>query len=96
MNPDKSTSETKREVRPLTASEWKALLKDTDYTLRVSDGTREGSWYFWCDGEQLFGRRFIWYDDSEVPVADLAAVLDGDTTTQLVVRSDQSNGVTSP
>lgn len=81
------------EVRPLNAVEWNGLLAETSYTLRVSDGTREGSWYFWCEqnhdgGQQwLHARRFIWHDDGQVGTSKLAEALEGDVTTQLVKRS---------
>lgn len=83
-----------KSVRPLTAAEWNGLLAETNYTLRISDGTKEGSWYFWCEekhegGEKwLHARRLIWYDDREVGTKQLSEALEGDVTTQLVVRND--------
>lgn len=97
--PEASTEDAdSRTVRPLNAIEWNGLLAETNYTLRVSDGTKEGSWYFWCEqkhegGQQwLHARRFIWYDDREVGTSELAEALEGDVTTQLVKRSVDSEG----
>jgi hypothetical protein len=89
-----SDSETQRQVRPLTAPEWNGLLAETNYTLRVSDGTREGTWYFWTEPkheggtEWLHARRLDWFSDQQVGTSELSAALDGDVTAQLVVRSD--------
>lgn len=83
-------------IRPLNAAEWNGLLANSNYTLRISDGTKEGSWYFWTEkkheeGEEwLHARRFIWYDDRQVGTSTLAEALEGDVTTQLVYRSDKA------
>lgn len=85
---------TKREVRPLTAEEWNGLLSELNYTLRVTDGTKEGSWYFWCEQKHdggtawLHARRFIWTEGQQVGTAELADALEGDVTTQLVKREE--------
>ena len=87
------TPDEPRTIRPLTAPEWNGLLAETNYTLRVSDGTPEGSWYFWCEAAVeggtpwLHGRRFIWTEDQQVGTSTLAEALEGDVTTQLVKRS---------
>lgn len=83
-------------VRPLTAPEWNGLLAKTNYTLRISDGTPEGSWYFWTEQHHeggswwLYAQRFDWTSPQEVGTTTLKSALEGDTTTQLVYHSEHS------
>lgn len=82
-------AEQKPTVRQLSAGEWVEVLRDTDYTLRFSDGTREGTIYFWMEGGWLHARRLIWYKDRQVGNHELTAELEDDEmTSQLVVRDD--------
>lgn len=83
-----STNDMNR-IRPLTAPEWHGLLSELSYTLRVTDGTAEGSWYFWQEDSRLHAQRFIWSEPKTLGTSTLADALEGDTTTQLVKRTDE-------
>lgn len=72
------------DIRPLTAEEYHEILKHSDVELRISDGTAEGTWRFWCQGTALFYRRLVWVENKRTDVGFLQSVLDGDGTTQLV------------
>lgn len=77
-------------TRPLTATEWVEILTRTDFILRISDGTAEGSWYFWAethdDHQHLYARRFDWEEPDAVSVEDLQEALvpahEGEALTQ--------------
>lgn len=73
-----------KNIRPLTAEEYYEILKNSDVELRVSDGTREGTWRFWCQGTWLFYRRLSDFGNKRTDTDFLETILDGDGTTQLV------------
>lgn len=81
-------------IRPLTAPEWHGLLSELSYTLRVTDGTAEGSWYFWQEDGRLQAQRFICSAPKTLGTTTLADVLEGDTTTQLVKRTNETPDTT--
>lgn len=90
-NTDSRVDESEQEVtvRQLTAGEWVEVLRDTNYALKVSDGTREGTMFFWMDDGWLQARRLTWVAHKQVGNSDLTAELENDEMrSELVVRDD--------
>lgn len=89
---DRSESSTEsyftESIRPLTAEEYHEILKNSDVELRISDGTREGTWRFWCQGTTLFYRRLSDFGNKRTDTDFLETILDGAGTTQLVTGDD--------
>lgn len=75
-------------ARPLNAAEYHALLKDSNRVLRISDGTREGTYRFWTEDGWLFWRCLTWTQEKRASTTDLMAILDtDDVTTQLLTTA---------
>lgn len=77
-------SEFTSSIRPLTAAEYKELLEEHGYELRVSDGTAEGTWRFWTDHGRLFYRRLSWTQNKMCDTDFMQNIIDGDGMTQLI------------
>lgn len=76
------------DAKPLDAEEYRELLATHQNTvLRVSDGTGDGTYRFWMEGEQLYWRCLNWTAPRECPLVHLSAVLE-DGTTQLLIERD--------
>lgn len=73
-----------KSIRTLTAEEYYEILKNSDVELRISDGSREGTWRFWCQRTTLFYRRLSDFGNKRTDTDFLETILDGDGTTQLV------------
>lgn len=75
-------------IRSLTAEEYIEILTDHDVELRVSDGTRDGTWRFWVEDDELVYRRLSWTQNKPGDAAFLQSVLDGDDITRQLVAAD--------
>lgn len=75
------------DAKPLNADEYKILLEEYPaMVLRVSDGTGDGTFRFWSEDGTFYFQSLNWTTRSEATLNDLKAVLDGDTTTQLLIE----------
>lgn len=74
------------EVAPLDGRQWSRLLAETGYVLRLSDGTRDGTWHFWYSEahDQLFHRRLSFTETQPSGAEEIEIRNDGDVTEQLV------------
>lgn len=72
-------------IRTLSAEEYVEILHETDYQLRVSDGTREGTWRFWeADGGIVY-RRLSWTENKDANMALIRSVLENDEPVRQLV-----------
>lgn len=77
------------DVSPLIATRYESLLSENqNLVLRVSDGTRDGTFHFWAEDGTLFWQCLDWTAPREASSTDLSATLDGDATTQLLSEQD--------
>jgi len=88
MKPAQEDVDAPTEYGPLSADQYYQILKDTEYFLRLSDGTKEDTWTVWVKNEILYGRRLIWTQNKELDISDLEMLLNDDKTTQLVVSNE--------
>lgn len=77
------------DAKPLDENEYRELLKTRqNLVLRVSDGTGDGTFRFWVEDDQLYWRCLNWTSAKPANDVDLSAVLDGDSTTQLLIERE--------
>jgi hypothetical protein len=74
------------EVEPLDGRQWSRLLAETGYVLRLSDGTEDGTWYFWFSEahNQLYHRRVSFTQTKPSGAEEIEIRNDEDVTSQLV------------
>lgn len=81
------------DAKSLNPEEYRELLAEhPDLVLRVSDGTRDGTYRFWVDDGGLFWRCLSWTAPQQSGFVHLCATLGSDDTTAqlLIERSRQS------
>jgi hypothetical protein len=74
------------EIEPLDGRQWSRLLAETGYVLRLSDGTEDGTWYFWFSEahNQLYHRRLSFTQTKPSGAEEIEIRNDEDVTSQLV------------